>query len=123
MYFEVKIVKTIDGKNKTELYIVIADAIEEICTKVAKEFEGEEFRITGIVESKYVADYSADTSEIFFKAELIWLTPDDKPIKETYLVEGEHHGLVRDKLIEVLDDTKIENFDKVTSTKILEVIQ
>ena len=105
------------------MYVVIADAIEEICTKVAKEFEGEEFRITGIVESKYVADYSADTSMNFFKVEMVWETPDSKDIKEMYLVEAEHHNLVRDKLIEALDDTSIENFDKVTSTKILEVIQ
>lgn len=122
MYFDVKIARDVDGKSKTEQYVVVAESIVEVCSKITKEFEGEEFRITSVVEAKYVADYSADTSCVFFKAELIWETPDGKPIKETYLVEGLHHGMVRDKLMEVLDDTKIENFDKVTSTKVLEII-
>lgn len=125
MYFDIKVRTVLDGKAKVNPYVVKCDSILEVHTKVAKsdEFDGVDYTITSIVEGKYVTNYSSDKSELFWKVGLNWETPDGKDIKEIYLVEGDNMNLVRDKLIEELDDTSIENFESHQITKILAIIE
>lgn len=125
MYFDIKVRTIVDGKAKVNPYVVVCESILEVHTKVAEsdEFEGIEYTIVSIVEGKYVDDLSSDTSEVFWKVGLCWETPDGKDIKEVYLVEGENMNLVRDKVIEKLDDTTISNFESHSLTKILAIIR
>ena len=125
MYFDIKVKTEVDGKSKTQSYVVECESILEVHSKVAEsdEFKGTDYTISSISEGKYINDLSADTSEIYWKVGLVWENPDGKEIKELYLVEGENMNLVRDKVIEGVDDTSIENFEKHSLTKILGVIK
>jgi hypothetical protein len=109
---------------ENELKQISKQAIDLISSK-SIDFKDSSYTIISISTTTILKDFKSITSneENYWKASLLWLTPDGKDIKEDYVVVAETVNEGIEIIINKVPDTSLENINGMTPLKITSIIK
>ncbi|MFA5759784.1 MAG: hypothetical protein WC942_10570 [Clostridia bacterium] len=122
MYYSVKIRLSAGEKEMLKLYLVNTSEIEEVLTVISKNLQGQTYKVSSINETGILKVFEDNSTNPYWKAKLVWETPDGKKIKEEYAIQTLNINEGNSFLIKNVSDCNIENIESMMPLNIVEVL-